>query len=121
MQKLFNYLRYISIFIIFELLITFFTSLLNLIGLNSGITQIIILVSNIILFFILNYLNASRKKKRGFLEGIMLGSIFIILMMILKLLLFNKTFSITTIIYYIILIIVSIIGGMFGVNKKSTN
>ena len=121
MQKLFNYLRYIPIFIIFELLITFITSLLNLIGLNSGITQIIILISNIILFFILNYLNALRKKKRGLLEGVILGLIFIILMIIIKLSLFNNSLSVTTIIYYTILIIVSLIGGMFGVNKKSKN
>ena len=119
MNKLLIYLKMVTIFIILELTITFITSLLNLLGLNSGITQIIILVSNLILFFILNYYNASIIKKRGFLEGIILGIIFIITMFLIKIILLNNNFTITTIIYYLILFIISILGGMLGVNKKS--
>ena len=52
MSRLFNYLKFIAIFLIVELMITFITSLLNLIGLNSGITTIIMFILNIILFFI---------------------------------------------------------------------
>lgn len=119
MNKLFNYLKFISIFLIFELMITFIVSLLNLLGLNSGITQIILLISNIILFFGLNYINASKLKKKGFLEGIFLGSVFIGLMILIKLILINNKFSLASFIYYIILFIISIFGGMIGVNKKS--
>ena len=121
MNKIFNYLRFIAIFLIFELTITFITSLLNLLGVNSGITEIILLLSNIILFFILSYKNATFLKKKGFLQGIIIGLIFIILMVLIKLILFNNNFSIAMIIYYSILFIVSIIGGMIGVNKKSDN
>lgn len=119
MIKLINYLKFISIFLIVELMITFIMSLLNLIGVNSGITTIIMLVSNLMLFFILNYFNAFKLKKKGFLEGISLGGIFILIMALIKIILFNGLFSISTIIYYLILFITSIIGGMFGVNKKS--
>lgn len=119
MIKLINYLKFISIFLIVELMITFIMSLLNLIGVNSGITTIIMLVSNLMLFFILNYFNAFKLKKKGFLEGISLGGIFILIMILIKMILFHGLFSISTIIYYLILFITSIIGGMFGVNKKS--
>ena len=54
MKKTVNYLKYISIFLIIELMLTFAISLLNLLGTNSGITTIILLICNIILFFILN-------------------------------------------------------------------
>ena len=62
MSRLFNYLKFIAIFLIVELMITFITSLLNLIGLNSGITTIIMFILNIILFFILSYFNAYQKQ-----------------------------------------------------------
>ncbi|MBQ7031085.1 MAG: TIGR04086 family membrane protein [Bacilli bacterium] len=119
MNKLINYLKFTSIFLIIELMLTFIISLLNLFGLNSGITSIIMLISNVVLFFILNYINAFKLKKKGFLEGILLGLIFIILMILIKVILFNSSFRLSTFIYYLILFVTSVLGGMFGVNKKS--
>lgn len=119
MQKLIYYSKLTSIFVIIELMVTFIISLLNLLGLNSGITSIIMLISNILIFFILSYINAYNMKKKGVIQGIILGTVFILLMIIIKLILFNSGFGISTLIYYIILFISSIIGGMFGVNKKS--
>lgn len=119
MRKLINYLKFVSIFLIIELMITFIISLLNLIEINSGITTIIMFVCNLILFFILNFFNAFKLKKKGFLEGILLGLIFIFLMFLIKLILFDNNITISTAIYYLILFVTSIAGGMFGVNKKS--
>lgn len=119
MNKLLNYGKFLLIFITFELLITFIMSFLNLLGINSGITSIILLVINIILFFVLNFINAHNQKKKGFLEGVFLGLLFLIIMLTLKISLFNNSFKISTFIYYIILFVTSILGGMFGVNKKS--
>lgn len=119
LKKTLNYLKFISIFLIIELMLSFIMSLLNLFGISSGITTIILLVSNIILFFILNYFNALKMRKKGFLEGIILGLIFIILMFLIKIILFDSKANIATFIYYLILFITSIFGGMFGVNKKS--
>lgn len=121
MNKLINYLKFISIFLILELMITFIVSLLNLFGINSGISAIIMLICNLLIFFILNYLNAFKLKKKGFLEGMLLGFIFIILMFIIKIILFDNSFSISSFIYYLILFITSILGGMFGVNKKNND
>ena len=121
MNKLFIYIKFISIFLIIELSINFIISLLNLLGLNNGITQIILLVSNIIVFFILNFINASISKKKGYLEGIILGTIFIFFMIMLKIILFGNNFSITSILYYIILLIISLFGGMLGVNYKKND
>ncbi len=118
MERLICYGKYISIFLIFELMITFIVSLLNLIGLNSGITSIILFISNILLFFILTFSNAYKRHKKGLLEGLILGGIFIILMLLLKVIFFKSSLGISTIIYYIILIIVSMLGGTMGVNKK---
>lgn len=119
MNKINNYLKILSVFLIVELMLNFVISLLNLIGLNSGITAIIIFISNIFLFFILSYLNASKIRKKGFFEGILIGLLLILIMILIKIIFFAKEFSISSFIYYSILFIISIIGGMFGVNKKS--
>lgn len=119
-MKLFiNYLKYSSLFLIIELFLTFIMSILNLLGVTSGITTLLIFIFNILLFFILNIYNAKSKMKNGYLEGLLLGIIYIILMAIIKLLFFNNIFNISTIIYYLILLLISIIGGMFGINKRS--
>ncbi len=119
MNKFINYLRFSGIFLILELFITFIVSILSLLGLNSGITSIIMFISNIIIFFILTFFNAVKLKKKGLIEGLILGAIFIVLMLIINIILFRSHLRISTIIYYIILLIVSMLGGMIGVNKKS--
>lgn len=121
MKKALNYLKFISIFIIIELMLTFITSLLNLLGVNSGITAVILLIGNIILFFVLSFINATKTPKRGFLEGLIVGATFILVMFFIKLILLSNSFKISTLIYYAILLISSILGGMFGINKKSDN
>ena len=121
MEKLINYLKYSGVFIIFELILTFITSLFNLLGLNSGITTIILFISNIILFFILSYRNAIILKKNGLVEGLTMGLLFIFIMYLIKLILFNGYIRLSTIIYYFILLIVSIFSSTLGVNKKVAN
>lgn len=118
MNKLINYLKLTSIFLIMELMLTFITSLLNLLGLNSGITTIILFIANIILFFILSYINASIWKKKGLIEGVIIGFIFLTLMFLVKIILFSNKFYISTLIYYLILFTTSIFGSLVGVNKK---
>ena len=117
LKKLINYAKFTCIFLIIELMITFLASLLNLLGVNSGVTTIILLICNLIPFFLLNYFNAIKIGKKGYLEGIILGFIFLFLMFLIKLILFHNSFNISTMIYYIILVITSILGGMMGVNK----
>lgn len=119
MKKVINYLKFTSIFLIIEFAITILMSLLNLLGISSEITSLIIFIFNIILIFILNFINAKSKEKNGYLEGIILGLTIITILILLKLLFFHKAFSISNIIYYLILLFVSIVGGMIGINKKN--
>lgn len=119
MNKLVYYLKFVGIFLIFELMISFIVSLLNLISLNSGIVTIILLVCNVLLFLILNIYNGIIKKKNGIVEGIIMSFIFIFLIFLLKIIFFKTRFNIATVIYYIILLLSGIVGGMIGVNKKN--
>ena len=56
-------------------------------------------------------------KKHGWLDGIIYGSIFIIILLIINLL-FYSNFKFKNLIYYLILLITSILGGIVGINKK---
>ncbi len=121
MKLVLNYGKFLGIFLIIELMFTFVISLLNLLGVNSGITTIILFILNIILFFVLSFFNATSKKKKGLIEGLTIGAVFIIAMYIIKVILFTAKINVSTIIYYFILLITSILGGLIGVNKKSKN
>ena len=121
MGEIMNYLKYlkfVGVFIIIELMITFIISLLNLVGVNSGITSIILLILNISIFFSLSFINGKTSKQKGFLSGFIISILFISIMYLINGLLFSFTLKISTIIYYIILIIISILGGSIGINKK---
>lgn len=116
-----KYSKYAFIFITIELMISFIASLLNLLGVNSGITSIVLLVSNGVLFFILAFLNGKTSKSKGYLSGLVLSIIFILIMFIINSLLFGLNIKLGTIIYYIILIMISIFAGSIGINKKKDN
>ena len=62
-----KYFKLASIFLIIELMIVFIVSLLNLIGLNGGISSIILLILNIILFFILTFYSGKNSNEKGYL------------------------------------------------------
>lgn len=113
-----KYIKLTGVFVIIELMLTFIMSLMNLIGVNSGITSLLILIFNIIIFLILSIINGKKSNKNGFLSGLLLSFIYIILMFLINGFLYKFSLRISTIIYYLMLIIISMIGGSIGINQK---
>lgn len=113
-----KYLKYGGIFIILEVMISFIVSLLNLMGVNSGITSIILLIINSIIFFFFTYKNGTKTKKNGYVMGILMGLYMIMLMFIISTIMSGFKFQISTFIYYLILLFISGLGGMVGINHK---
>lgn len=106
----------ISVFIML-LLITTLLSYLNIIK-STGITITNLLIPIISLFSGACYLG-SRSTKLGWLEGLKLGLIFILMFLIINITIY-KGFVIKSLIYYSILLVTSIFGSMIGiVNKKN--
>ncbi len=118
MKYLLKTLGYYAIFII---LVTFICSLLNLIGVNSSITNLIIFMFNLLAFFILGFKNGKKVNSKGYIAGLKMSSLFILVLIIINLFTAKNFFNITTIIYYIILILAGTTGGMMGINKKDAN
>ena len=75
--------------------------------------MLIILIS----LFIYSYLLGKYSEKYGLIEGLKLGSFFLIIMILIKILI-NDSFSIRTILYIIIILLTTGIGGVLGINKK---
>ncbi len=114
-----NLLKYLGYYTLFLITLVFITSLLNLIGVNSTITNLLIFIFNISLFFIFGLKNGKKANNKGYLAGLKVGGLFLLVLLIISLFTSKNIFSLTTIIYYLVLILASTLGGSLGINKKS--
>ncbi|CDE50239.1 tIGR04097 family integral membrane protein [Firmicutes bacterium CAG:460] len=115
MKSLLKYLGYYTIFLI---LLLFITSILNLVGVNSTITNLLIFLFNISLFFIFGFKNGKIATNKGYFAGLKVGGLFLLLLIIINLFTNKNIFRISTLIYYLVLVLASVFGGMLGINKK---
>jgi len=99
--------------IIIIILIYFYLLNINIIK----ILKIIIIIISSLLSGIYLGLNSNKK---GYIEGLKLSGIIIIIFIFLTILFKNKVFNKYTIIYYIIIIIIEVLSSMIGINKKKT-
>ena len=114
-----NLLKYLGYYALFLITLVFITSLLNLIGVNSTITNLLIFIFNISLFFIFGLKNGKKANNKGYLAGLKVGGLFLLVLLIISLFTSKNIFSLTTFIYYLVLILASTLGGSLGINKKS--
>ena len=118
MKYLLKTLGYYAIFII---LVTFVCSLLNLIGVNSTITNLIIFIFNLLAFFILGFKNGKKVSSKGYIAGLKMSGLFLLVLIIINLFTAKNFFNLVTIIYYIVLVLAGTAGSMMGINKKEAN
>ena len=111
-------LKHLGYYTIFIILLVFICSLLNLIGVNSTITNLIIFLFNIIAFFYFGFINGKKASSKGYIAGLKISGLFLIILIIINLFTTRSFFNITTIIYYIVLLLSGTLGGMLGINKK---
>ncbi len=118
MNKIINYLKNISIFII---VLFIYLLLISIMGyfeiLNYKTINIINYIVMIILFLLLGFKTAHTEQKKGYLNGFLVSLILIIIFLIISLIISKISFS--NIVYYISLILSSIIGGIIGVKDKT--
>lgn len=117
-----NYLKNLGISIIyilsFMLGLTFIFTLLNYIGLlNNTTINIIKIIIPIVSMFIGGFIIGKKTGKKGWLEGLKLSLIFLVILTLFNYLGLKSTFSLKVIIYYLILIISTMFGSIVGVNK----
>ena len=100
-------------FLIGTILITIF----NYFNILSGIPlNIIMLTIPIISVFIGSFMIGKVSSKKGYVEGIKYGLLWLIILVIINLI--TKESDLTSIIYYIIFMLMSSLAGVLGINRK---
>ncbi len=113
-------MKYLGYYVISLILLIFICSLLNLVGVNSTITNLILFIFNATLFFIFGLKSGKKANSKGFLEGIKIGGLFLLVLIIISLFTNKTIFSLSTFIYYLVLMLASVAGGSIGINKKDS-
>lgn len=115
MKYIKSILLLISIFLILNLIVTLF-SYFNLVS-DKGI-NILKSIVFIVTFLVSGFYIGFNSKNKGYIEGIKLGLIFILISIFIILVLPSLEFSLPIIIYYLVIIILSVIGSTIGINIK---
>lgn len=118
MKSLIKYLKLIGLFIGIVLIFSLLLGLLNLVGLNYKVTSVLNIIMMVMLFLIFGIIEGINTSKKGYISGLKIGIIFLIIMIIFNLIVFGSSFSISRIVYYIILLFSSVFGAMIGINRK---
>jgi len=80
--------------------------------------NILKIITTLISFIIGGIYIGNKSNKKGYLEGLKIGLIVIIIFFIISYLAFDKGITIKSSIYYLVILATSIIGSMIGINKK---
>ena len=88
--------------------------------LSNNLVNVFEIIAIIISMFIGGIYLGKNSNKKGFLEGIKIGLITVVLLFLFNFLGFGNSISLSSIIYYIIILGVAILGSIIGINKKSS-
>lgn len=118
MNKIINYLKSISLFLILFLIYLLIISLIYYLEvLSYNTVSIINYIIILLLFFILGFKTSSLERSKGYLNGFIVSASICILFSLITL--FISKYSFGTLVYYLSLILSSVTGGIIGVTKSS--
>lgn len=72
----------------------------------------------VIVFFVFGFKSGKKAENRGFLAGLKIGFLLLIVLLLFNLLFYQTGFSLIRVIYYMVLIFASVVGATLGINKK---
>ena len=112
-----NYLKSMVHTLSTILITTIIITIFNYFNILNGIPlKIIMLLIPIIGVFIGSFKIGKVSNKKGYIEGLKYGIIWLLLLLVINLI--TKEFTILSIIYYIIILLISIFASILGINKK---
>jgi putative membrane protein (TIGR04086 family) len=110
-----KYLKGLIIPLSTVIILSIILAILNLLGLRNN--NIIILIIMSVTLFISGYLIGKKVNNKGYINGLILGILFISICFLLSLF-FKVNYHFNIIIYYLILILCSTFGSMIGIQKN---
>lgn len=118
MNKIKMYLKVLIVPTLCFLFFPLFISIFNLFGLE--LNKIVLIIISSLIFIVTGFLIGIHSEKKGFINGLIVGLIFILFLLLLSFM-FSLKFRFVSLIYYLILLVCSILGSIFGINKKNTD
>lgn len=116
-----KYIKSLSFTFLSIIILTFLITILNYIGLASGLFfSILKLIVPIISIFIGGLIIGVNSNEKGWLNGLKVGIIIILIFTILIFIL-KENLSLKLVIYYLILLSLSVFGSMIGISKNNQN
>jgi len=116
-----KYLKSLLYIFILIILFSIIIGTLNYFNIFSKNTiNILELIATVISIFIGSLYLGRISDKKGYLEGIKIGILVIVILLLFKFLGYDKGITWSSLIYYLILLISSILGSVIGINKKSS-
>ncbi|MBR1376824.1 MAG: TIGR04086 family membrane protein [Bacilli bacterium] len=101
------------------LVVILLLTILNYFGIISyKVLNILKYITLIISILIGSYNFGNNSKSNGWLEGLKFGGIIVVILLLFNYLVFNMPFTIKAILYYGIVLGISILGSIFGINKR---
>lgn len=117
-----KYLISLGYILISFFILTFLVTLLNYFDVISGtVLKALKMIISIISIFVGGIYLGINSIEKGYLKGIKLGLIFVLLIFSFSFLGLDKSFDISRLVYYLIIISTSMLGSMIGINKSPKN
>lgn len=118
-----NFIKNVSLSILYItlslLVLTFILTIFSYFNIISDKTvSIFKIIIPIISLFIGGFFIGKKSLKKGWLEGLKLSLIFLLILIIFEYLALGQSFNIKNLLYYLIISISSIFGSMIGISKK---
>lgn len=113
-----KYIKSLGFTLFFIIILTLLVTFLNYIGLISGtFLNIIKFIIPVISVFIGGFVIGNNSTEKGWLNGLKIGFVIIVLFLIISLL-FKSKIDFKVIIYYLILLGIVVFGSMIGISKR---
>ena len=119
MKQLKLYGKKLGIASIGIIVLSLFLSILNFFGILIGkVSHIISFLFMLALCFYLGLSSGKLAEKNGYIEGLKIGGLLILLFLLIDVIFFGSSFSLQKIAYYFILLLTCTVSSMIGINKK---
>ncbi len=99
---------------------TLFVTLLHYVNwINSKTLSILEILIPLFSLFLGGFVLGRKSKQKGWLEGLKLAGLFLIILILFQYLGLQVHFSIKSILFYLLLLVSCVFGSMLGINKKA--
>ncbi len=117
MNKIKLYLKILLVPFLSFLLLPLIVSIFDILGIH--INKLLLIIISSLILISTGFITGIHSSKKGFVNGLIVGFIYVIILCLLGLVLGAK-FRFGTVIYYWILILSTCLGSIIGINKKKS-